>query len=66
MEDIVISVLDNYVCLNHHLYYDNFYKNVNLCVHFLHRKTRVCSTMRTNRESRQDLGREAENIMKKQ
>jgi len=55
LEDTVLSLLERNLGQNHHIYQDNFYKNVRLVRALLDSTVRVCSTMRAIRGIQCDL-----------
>jgi hypothetical protein len=66
LNDTVTSVLENNVCVHHHVYQDNFYNSVNLAENLLKRNIRVCGTMRPNRGIPKDLEKEVKGLKKGQ
>lgn len=49
LDETIMSVLENNLNVNHHVYQDNFYNSVKLGENLLQHKTRICGTMRANR-----------------
>ncbi|PSN34409.1 hypothetical protein C0J52_20640, partial [Blattella germanica] len=46
LDETIMSVLENNLNVNHHVYQDNFYNSVKLGENLLQHKTRICGTMR--------------------
>lgn len=49
LEDIVLTVIEAYKNMWHHIYQDNYYNSVNMAKALLQSKIRVCGTIRKNR-----------------
>jgi hypothetical protein len=62
LNDMVMSVLENNLGVQHHVYQDSFYNSVNLVGNLLKHKIRVCGTMRPNRGIPKDLEKEAKEL----
>jgi len=66
LENTVLSLLDRNLCLNHHVYQDNYYNSVRLAQTLLERNVRVCGTMRANRCIPRDLEEDGKQLKKGQ
>jgi hypothetical protein len=64
LENIVLSLSHRNLGQNHHICLDNFYNRVRLAETLLDRKTRICGTMRANRDIPPDLEQEANHFEK--
>lgn len=59
INETILSVLDPYLDLWHHVYQDNYYNSTSIAKTLLERKTRVCGTIRQSRGLPQCLKDEA-------
>jgi hypothetical protein len=66
LNDTVMSVLENNLGVQHHVYQGNFYNSVNLVGNLLKHRIRVCGTMRPYRGIPKDPEKEAKELKRGQ
>ncbi|XP_014479203.1 PREDICTED: piggyBac transposable element-derived protein 4-like isoform X2 [Dinoponera quadriceps] len=66
LNETILSVLDPYLDLWHHVYQDNYYNSTSIAKTLLEHKTRMCGTIRQNRGLPQCLKDEACGLKKEQ